>query len=204
LLDPLKAQDPDAPVLHPEYETYPGRSPAVPAGLKNVNAYGKVERGDLEAGFAEADEIVEGTYTSAMQHQAYIEPHASAVSIDAEGRIPVWSAQKQPYGLRDMLAEALNVPIEQVVYEYSRVGGEFGGKGALMDVPLCYYLAKATGRPVMMVMTYTEEFLAANPRHPSYVQFKTGVKKDGTITAHHSKVLFDSGGYGAFKPVPTV
>ncbi|HLG71187.1 MAG TPA: xanthine dehydrogenase family protein molybdopterin-binding subunit [Chloroflexota bacterium] len=204
LLDPLTAMSDAAPLLHPNYESYVGKSPAVPAGMKNVHAYGKWEKGDVAAGFAEADEIVEGRYTTARMHQAYIEPHASVVSIDNEGRVHVWSAQKQPYGLRDALAQALEMPIENVVYEYTRVGGEFGGKGHIMDVPLCYYLAKATGRPVRMIMTYTEEFMAANPRHPGFIEFKTGVKKDGTIVAHQSRVLFDGGAYGGYKPVPTV
>jgi carbon-monoxide dehydrogenase large subunit len=204
LLDPLKAQADEAPVLHPDYNSYVGRSPAVPEGMKNAHAYALVQKGDVEAGFAEADLVVEGAYSTAMMHQAYIEPTASVVKVGDDGRVHVWSAQKQPYGLRDMLADALGIPVEQVVYEYSRVGGEFGGKGALMDVPLCYYLSKATGRPVRMVMTYTEEFMAANPRHPSYITFKTGVKRDGSIVAHQSKTIFDGGAYGGYKPVPTV
>src|SRR6185437_16404203 len=110
----------------------------------------------------------------------------------------------QPWGLRDMMADALGISIEDVVYEYSRVGGEFGGKGALMDAPLCYWLAKVTGRPVKMVMTYTEELTANNPRHPSYIDVRTGVKKDGTLVAQEARILFDGGAYGAYKPVPTV
>ncbi|MFI5266769.1 MAG: xanthine dehydrogenase family protein molybdopterin-binding subunit, partial [Chloroflexota bacterium] len=203
LLDPLAAMSDDAPVLHPDFASYAGIPPNLP-NVKNIHAYTKMERGDLAAGFAEADKIVEGSYFTAMQHQAYIEPSATTLLIDDEGRVHVWSAQKQPYGLRDWLAQALELPVEQVVFEYTRVGGEFGGKGSLNDAPLCYYLAKATGRPVRMVMTYTEEFVAGNPRHPSYVQLKTGVKRDGTIVAHEARVLFDSGAYGGYKPVPTV
>ncbi|HEY8693542.1 MAG TPA: xanthine dehydrogenase family protein molybdopterin-binding subunit [Chloroflexota bacterium] len=203
LLDPLKSMTDEAPVLHPDFKSYAGIPPNLP-DIKNVHAYTKMERGDLAAGFAQADEIVEGSYTTAMQHQAYIEPNAALVAIDEIERVHVWLAQKQPYGLRDWLAQALEIPVEQVVFEYTRVGGEFGGKGSLNDAPLCYYLAKATGRPVRMVMTYTEEFVAGNPRHPGYIQFKTGVKRDGSIVAHEARVLFDSGAYGGYKPVPTV
>ncbi|HEX6512168.1 MAG TPA: xanthine dehydrogenase family protein molybdopterin-binding subunit, partial [Chloroflexota bacterium] len=203
LLDPLRATAEDAPVLHPNFASYTG----VPANLpdvKNIHAYTKIELGDLAAGFAEADEIVEGSYSTAMMHQAYIEPNACVVSIDHDGRVHVWSSQKQPYGVRDWLSQALELPIEQVVVEYTRVGGEFGGKGSLNDVPLCYWLAKATGRPVRMVMTYTEEFVAGNPRHPGYIQFRTGVKRDGRLVAHEARVIFDSGAYAGYKPVPTV
>jgi CO/xanthine dehydrogenase Mo-binding subunit len=203
LLDPLHAMSEQAPVLHPQFADYAGKPPNLP-DIKNVHAYTKIERGDLQGGFSEADEIVEGTYTTSMMHQAYIEPSACVVSIDDNDRVHVWSAQKQPYGVRDWLAQALELPIEQVVVEYTRVGGEFGGKGSLNDAPLCYYLAKATGRPVRMVMTYTEEFVAGNPRHPGFIQFKTGVKRDGTLVAHEARVIFDSGAYGGYKPVPTV
>src|SRR6266568_665505 len=142
LLDPLEAMSDSAPVLHPEFESYVGKPPNLP-NIKNVHAYTKIERGDMAAGLAEADEIVEGSYTTAMMHQAYIEPCASVVSIDEEGRVHVWAAQKQPYGVRDWLSQALELPVEQIVVEYTRVGGEFGGKGSLNDAPLCYYLAKA-------------------------------------------------------------
>ncbi len=203
LLDPLQAMSDSAPLLHPDYHSYKGR-PQVPEHLKNVQSYGCIERGDLAAGFAEADEIVEGTYITPMTHQAYIETHAAVVSIDGDGRVHIWAPQKNPFRLRTMMAEALGLPEEQVVYEFTRMGGDYGNKGALMDAPLCYYLAKACGRPVRMVMTMTEEFLALSPRHPGYMQLRTGVKRDGVITAHEARLVFDGGAYAAYKPVPAV
>src|SRR5207244_6312286 len=80
------------------------------------------------------------------------------------------------------------------------VGGDFGGKGALMDIPICYQLAKASGRPVKMVMTYAEELQAGDPRHSSVIRIKSGVKKDGTLVAREAEVIFNSGAYAAFKP----
>ena len=73
-----------------------------------------------------------------------------------------------------------------------------------MDIPVCYFLAQKTGRPVKSVMTFVEEFSAANPRHPSVVRMRTGVRHDGTLTAHEAQFLFNSGAYGGFKPVPGV
>ncbi|HVA22836.1 MAG TPA: xanthine dehydrogenase family protein molybdopterin-binding subunit [Chloroflexota bacterium] len=203
LLDPLQAMADGAPVLHPELRSYKGLPP-IPEHLKNVQSYGCIERGDLAAGFAQADEIVEGTYFSPMTHQAYLETHAAIVSIAEDGRVHIWAPQKNPFRLREQLAEALGLPEDQVVYEFTRMGGDYGNKGALMDAPLCYYLAKACGRPVRMVMTYTEEFIALSPRHPAYMQLRTGVKRDGTITAHEVHLTFDGGAYGAYKPVPAV
>ncbi len=204
LLDPLKSMTPQAPVLHPDVQGYVNLPEAVTPSMKNVHSYQMWTVGDLEAGFVQADEIVEGVYTTAMTHQAYIEPNAATVSIDGEGRIHVWASQKQPYGIKDLLAQALRMDPSQVVMEYCRLGGEFGGKGSQMDIPLCYHLAKQAGRPVHMAMTYAEEFAAGNPRHALHVSFKTGVKRDGTLIAHQAGVVFDGGAYGAFKPAAGV
>ncbi|HLG74214.1 MAG TPA: xanthine dehydrogenase family protein molybdopterin-binding subunit, partial [Chloroflexota bacterium] len=204
LLDPLKSMTDDAPTLHPDYYTYRGRPPGMPDGLKNVQSYGIVTKGDVEAGFAEADLIYEATYLTPMTHQAYIETHAALVSIAEDGRVHVWAPQKSPFRLRTMMADALGLPEGKVVYEFTRMGGDYGNKGALMDAPLCYYLAKATGRPVRMVMTMTEEFMALSPRHPGYMTLKTGVKRDGTIVAHDARLIWDGGAYAAYKPTPAV
>lgn len=204
ILDPLEAIKPGAPLLHPDLRSYQGLPQTLPEDVPNIHSYLERSRGDLEAGFAEADVIVEGTYRTAMQHQAYIEPHASTVHIDETGRVHVWASNKSPYTLRAHTAQALGLPEDRVVVEHVRIGGEFGGKGAVMDIPIAYHLARLSGRPIRMVMTYNEEFLAGNPRHPSVIRFKTGVKKDGGITAHHAVTVFDSGAYGGFKPVPDV
>jgi CO/xanthine dehydrogenase Mo-binding subunit len=203
VLDPPRAMSDEAPVLHPDYLSYKGRPPGA-EHLKNVQSYGCITKGDLEAGFAAADEIIEGTYTTPMTHQAYLETHACTVAIGDDGRVHVWAPQKNPFRLRTMMAEALGLPEEQVVYEFTRMGGDYGNKGALMDAPLCYYLAKICGRPVRMVMTMIEEFMALSPRHPGYMELKTGVKRDGTITVHQARLIWDGGAYGAYKPVPAV
>ena len=80
------------------------------------------------------------------------------------------------------------------------IGGDFGGKGGFMDTHVAYWLARETGRPIRMVMSYIEELMAANPRHPAVMTFKTGVKRDGTIVARQAHLVFDSGAYAAFKP----
>ncbi|HZA23242.1 MAG TPA: molybdopterin cofactor-binding domain-containing protein, partial [Dehalococcoidia bacterium] len=81
---------------------------------------------------------------------------------------------------------------------------DYGGKGSAMDIPLAYFLAVRSGRPVRMVMDYIEEFTAGNPRHAAIIQLKTGVKQDGAIVAHQAQVFFNSGAYGGFKPAPGV
>jgi CO/xanthine dehydrogenase Mo-binding subunit len=92
----------------------------------------------------------------------------------------------------------------EIVFQLSPVGGDFGGKGSLMDVPICYCLAKATGRPVKMVMSYFEELTAANPRHPAIVTIRSGVKSDGRLWARRVKAIFNSGAYAGFKNNETI
>ncbi|MFN0070169.1 MAG: xanthine dehydrogenase family protein molybdopterin-binding subunit, partial [Chloroflexota bacterium] len=204
LLDPREAMKPGTPLLHPDIASYQGLPANLPADVPNIHSFLERKRGDLEVGFAEADQIIESTYECAMMHQAYLEPHSCLVNIDDTGRVHVWATNKSPYTLRTHVAQALELDESNVVVEHTRIGGEFGGKGAVMDIPIAYYLAKFTGAPIRIVMTYTEEFLAGNPRHPSIITFKTGVKRDGTITAHQARTVFDSGAYGGFKPVPDV
>jgi len=95
---------------------------------------------------------------------------------------------------------ALRLPLGDLLMRPSYIGGCFGGKGDFMDVPVCYLLSRKSGRPVKMVMDYSEEFIAGNPRHGAIIRVKTGVNKDGTLLAHRMDYIYDSGAYGAFKP----
>ena len=199
VLDPLEALQPNAPVLHPDFQSYSGRSNR-PQEHPNLVDHNTWRKGDVEQGFAEADYVFEHTFRTQHQHQAYIEPHASVVYLDPEGRVQVWLNSKMPFQVRQQIAEGIDRPLEQVRINPTFIGGDFGGKGSYMDTHVAYWLSKATGRPIRMVMTYVEELMAANPRHPAVMTFKTGVKRDGTITARHAKLIYDSGGYAAFKP----
>ena len=152
------------------------------------------------SGFAEADLIIEHTYVTQRIHQGYIEPQAVLVNIDESGRVHVWVCSKVPYNTRESLATAAGIPEEQILFHHVYIGGDFGGKGNSRNTPICYFLAKATGRPVRMVSDYTEELFAGNPRHSVAVRLKTGVKRDGTLTAHQVHYLVNSGAYAAFKP----
>jgi CO/xanthine dehydrogenase Mo-binding subunit len=199
VLDPLEALQPNAPVLHPEFQRYSGRSNR-PQEHPNLVDHNVWRKGDVEQGFAEADHVFEHTFRTQHQHQAYIEPHASVVYLDEQGRVQVWLNSKMPFQVRQQLAAGIDLPSDKVRINPAFIGGDFGGKGSYMDTHVAYWLSKATGRPVRMVMTYVEELMAANPRHPAVMTFKTGVKRDGTITARHAKLIYDSGGYAAFKP----
>ncbi|MGH7829438.1 MAG: xanthine dehydrogenase family protein molybdopterin-binding subunit, partial [Candidatus Binatia bacterium] len=133
-------------------------------------------------------------------HQSYLEPHACVVKADPSGGAEIWACSKAPYGVREQLANAVGIAKEKLVFHPVHIGGDFGGKGGSMDVPVCYFLSLKSGRPVKMIMDYDEELLAGNPRHASIIKVRTGVKKDGTILAHHMEFIFDSGAYAAMKP----
>jgi CO/xanthine dehydrogenase Mo-binding subunit len=203
VFDPLEALREDAPILHPEVNSYIG----LPKPLEQPsNAFVRDawSKGNIEAGFAEADLIIENTFAVPRQHQAYLETHSCLVWIDDQGRVQIWASSKVPYQVKEQLSVALGLPKERIRLNPVAIGGDYGGKGSPMDIPLAYCLARRTGRPVKMVMDYVEEFTAGNPRHAATIQLKTGVKREGTMVAHQARVLFDSGAYGGFKPTPTV
>ncbi len=199
LLDPVEAAKPDAPVLHPDLLTYKGL-PVPLDSVSNVVAYLKWGKGDIEEGFKQADVIVENTYTTQVTHQSYLEPHACVVKAEASGGAEVWSCSKTPFAVRGQLSNCIGIAKEKLIFHPMHIGGDFGGKGGFMDVPVAYFLSKKSGQAVKMVMDYTEELTAGNPRHASIIKIKTGVKKNGAIVAHHIDFLFDSGAYASMKP----
>jgi CO/xanthine dehydrogenase Mo-binding subunit len=199
VLDPLKAMEPAAPILHPDVQNYKGLPKKLEAA-SNDFIYVTWKKGDIQEGFRQADAVVENTFYTNQVHHAYIEPHSCVVSTAADGSAEIWACSKVPYAIREQVANALKLSPEKLVVHPCYIGGDFGGKGDFMDVALVYVMSKKSGRPVKVVMDYDEEFIAGNPRHASVVRVKTGVKKDGRIVAHHMEFVFDSGAYGAFKP----
>ena len=215
VFDIEEAASPDAPILHPDFNSYGGVRPidappspfAGPKGLarpSNAYARNRIDRGDVDKGFAEADIIVENIYYSQRVHQGYLEPLNCTVRVNDDGSVDAWAGSKAPYRTRDGLAETVGLSSDDIVLHHAYIGGDFGAKGTPVALPICYYLAKATKRPVRMVFDYLEEFMAGNPRHATAVRLKTGVKKDGTMTAHHVQFNVNCGAYAAFKPFGTI
>jgi CO/xanthine dehydrogenase Mo-binding subunit len=199
VFDPLAAAKPGAPIIHPEVHTYKGLPKPID-GPTNVFVHELFTRGDVAAGFAQSDVIVENTFTVARVHQAFLEPHCCLVWIDEQGRVQMWSPNKVPHGLKQSMSSAFGIERKNIRVNPVAIGGDFGGKGAPIDEPICYLLALRTGRPVKMVMEYSEEFIAGAPRHAAVILFKTGIKRDGTIVAHEMDAYLDAGAYGGFRP----
>jgi CO/xanthine dehydrogenase Mo-binding subunit len=200
---PLEAMAAGAPVLHENLRSYEILRLPLP-DIPNVHSHVQSIFGDVEQGFRESELIFEQTFTTPRVHHGYLEPHAVVVDIESSGRILVWCPAKGPYVTRTHLAEWLDLPEEKIVLQISPVGGDFGGKASLMDIPLCYSLAKATARPVKMIMSYSEELTAANPRHPALITIKSGLKRSGKLWAREVRAVFNSGAYAGFKNADTV
>jgi CO/xanthine dehydrogenase Mo-binding subunit len=195
----------DAPVLHPDADQYVyfgGKRPAVPH--PNVQGQLVVKVGtdeDRAAAFRRAYLVFEHTFRTPRQHQGHIEPHACAVWIDPDGTVRVVSTNKTPFGLRAQMSRTIGVAEERIVIDSAFIGGDFGGKGTSFDEYTCYFLARATGRPVKAEMRYTDELAAGNPRHPAVLRLRTAVDAEGHFLAHETNVLFDGGAYAGGKPL---
>jgi CO/xanthine dehydrogenase Mo-binding subunit len=201
VFDPIEALRPDAPLVHDDPAAYDGAPMRIWAtGVHNGQTRLSYGKGDVEQGFRESDRIFEHTFYIPSRHQGYIEPYASVVAIDDRGRIQAWCSSKAPFRARIQLAKAIDVPEESIRVNVTNVGGDFGGKGDARDLPIAYYLAKQSGYPVKIVMTYAEELFASNPTHATVITVKTGVDRDGHFVARQLRAVHASGAYGALKP----
>jgi len=207
VVDPLKAMAPDAPRI------WPGGRPGVRADAgahaadvgsasegsavlpPNVSDHVRYTRGEIARGFEEADLVLELTYRTASVHQAYIEPHTTTAALDpATETLTIWTSTQDPFGVREEVADFLGWPENRIRVVPTPVGGGFGGKFTLLE-PLVAALAIHTRRPVRLTLTRQEEFLIGTPAHASIITLKTGVKRDGTLTALQARVIFDAGAF---------
>ncbi|HUU54133.1 MAG TPA: xanthine dehydrogenase family protein molybdopterin-binding subunit [Armatimonadota bacterium] len=185
--DVREAVAPGAPKIHEESE-----DPKLP----NIAGVAKVKRGDVEAGFAEADRIFEDTFETPWVHQGFIEPHVSLADADpSTGKITIWTSTQAQFNQRADIAESLDLPLGKVRVIGLPVGGAFGGKIALCVEPIVGELARRSGRPVKLVVNRREDFVASRPCGAAVMELKTGVKNDGTLVALQARMLFDTGAH---------
>ena len=194
LLDIEEAMQPGAPILHdePEYVNF-----ADSDASKNLAAKIRIDIGDVEKGFAEADEIFESVYDVPKVQQSHIEPHVCITYWDEDDRLVIRTSTQVPFHVRRMIAPVLGLPVKRIRVIKPRVGGGFGGKQEVQIEDVAAHLTIATGRPVLYETTREEEFISGRSRHPMRIWMKTGVLKDGTITANEMRILSDTGANGA-------
>src|SRR5262249_38702723 len=168
---------PGAAVLHENpgaYKNAPERATELP----NIQSYGQWSNGDVEAGFKNSARIFEHTFRTPLGFHAYIEPHACTVRINPGDQLEIWASNKAPFTLRDRVAPDLNPEQAKSKVHILPVGGVFGGKPFVAEVPVFFFLALRPGKPVKLVLDYAEEMTACSHRHPAVITLRTGVDGD--------------------------
>ena len=161
----------------------------------NIADHFQHKLGDLEKGFAEADEIIEREFNTATVHQGYIEPHSFTTDWNKDGRLHVWVSTQGPFDIRSGMAEVLDLPVSDVKVTPMEIGGGFGAKFSVFGGPVAALLARKTGHAVKVVNTRAEEFESATPTSGSYLRVKIGATKEGKITAAQAYLAYEAGAY---------
>lgn len=203
VVDPVLAMGPSAAVIHearrmPDVQFVDMRSVHFQLNSNVCSVY-HVSDGDVEAGFAEADEVFEDTYSTPMIQHGHIEPHATIGYWDAQGKLTVHSATQNPSVIRTQLAELYGLPENMVRVTAPHVGAGYGAKTYPKLEPLVAAMARKARRPVQWVLSREEVFLTS-VRHAAVVTIKTGVKRDGAIVARSVSTIYDTGAYADIGP----
>ncbi len=193
VIDVDEAMQPDAPVLFDDMITR-GIEPA-PTKPSNITKRLEFKVGDLDAGFAAADEIVEMSFKTAAVHQGYIEPHSCLARYGADGQCELWSASQGHFVVRAYTAKLLGMEIGNLVVHPAEIGGGFGGKTVVYVEPIAVALSRKTGHPVKIMMSREDVFKATGPTSGGSMTVKIGVKKDGTLVAADGVFKLQAGAF---------
>ncbi len=197
--------------LHPDIEELPPvltvesalRGDAIIWGEDNLIADYLIECGDLEAGFASADRIVEGVYRTGYQEHIYLETQGVIATPRTDGGVEILGSMQCPFYVHNALARGLDVDRDRVVVRQSPTGGAFGGKEDYPSIMALQtaVLALRCGRPVAVIYDRHEDITVSTKRHPSVVRHRTGVMSDGTLVAADIDVILDAGAFATMSPV---
>ncbi|MFL7868909.1 MAG: xanthine dehydrogenase family protein molybdopterin-binding subunit, partial [Anaerolineales bacterium] len=181
--DPEAAMQPDAPRVHTEIND------------SNICVHYKIRKGDIEAGFEQADVIVEGEYRTPVQEHAFLQPEAGLAYIDEDGHVTIMAAGQWTHEDREQVAHALDLPDENIRVVYPAIGGAFGGRED-MSVQIALGLAAwKLQRPVRIIWSRQESIIGHGKRHASVVRGKWGATKDGVLVAAEIEMIGDAGAY---------
>jgi CO/xanthine dehydrogenase Mo-binding subunit len=179
----IEAMKPEATLVHPEL------------GDSNICVHYKIRKGDIKAGFDQAEVIVEGEYHTPFQEHAYLQPEAGLSYIDEEGRITIKAGGQWTHADREQVAHALGLPNEQVRVIYPAIGGAFGGRED-MSVQIVLGLAtQKLQKPVKIIWSRQESIIGHGKRHPIVLRAKWGATKDGKLVAVENEIIGDAGAY---------
>jgi len=171
----------------------------------NIHKLVSMEFGDVATGFAAADEVFDDVFFFQGNTHLAIEQHASLAAVDPDGKLCVWSSTQTPHYLHRALTKVLGIPAAHIRVIATPNGGGFGGKSDPFnhEIAVCK-AALVTGRPVKICLSREEVFYCHRGRHPVEMRLRTGVKRDGTITAMHLQTLLDGGAYGSYGVASTL
>ncbi|MEZ5908968.1 MAG: xanthine dehydrogenase family protein molybdopterin-binding subunit [Hyphomicrobiaceae bacterium] len=187
------AMRPDAPLLHEDMITA-GVEPK-PARPSNVAKRVEFALGDVAAGFAAADVVIERTFDTKPVHQGYIEPHACVASVSEDGQADLWVTTQGHWIVRAHCARLLGMETSRIRVTASEIGGGFGGKTVVYLEPVALALSRKAGRPVRLVMSRDEVFRATGPTSGARMRIKIGATKDGRITAAEGELKYQAGAF---------
>ncbi|MCW0215019.1 MAG: molybdopterin-dependent oxidoreductase [Pseudonocardia sp.] len=196
VLDPAAALEPGAPVLHGDK----GPEARIADASRNLVAELHGEVGDTGSGFAAAETVVSGTWTTQRVSHGQLETHGAVGWLDETGRLVIRTSTQVPFLVRDELCRLLDLPRDGVRVLTARVGGGFGGKQELLTEDLVGLAVLRLGRPVQWELSRSESLAALPCRHPMRVGVRVGATRDGVLTALAVDVLSDAGAYGNHSP----
>jgi CO/xanthine dehydrogenase Mo-binding subunit len=202
VLDVREALKPEATLVHKSVKLpssgFADLAEIKPVDGTNICTHFKLNRGDVEKGFTEADRVFEDTFTLPATQHSFLETHACIASVDA-GRITVWATTQNPFVVRTQLANIFKIPVARVRVIVPYLGGGYGGKVYPKVEPITVALAQKAGRPVRVVLSREEVFYTIT-KHAATIRMKTGVKKDGTLVARECEIYLDTGAYAEIGP----
>jgi xanthine dehydrogenase molybdenum-binding subunit len=189
----LDAMKDNAPILHDDLKMMEFGQQTDKIG--NIANHFQFKLGEPEAGFKEADVIIEREFNTATVHQGYIEPHNATVLWGEDGHVNVWTSTQGQFVVQKQTSEVLGIPVSDVTVTPCEIGGGFGGKIPVYLEPVAAILSKKSGRPVKMIMSRIEEFDATGPTPGSNMRVKIGAKHDGKVVAAEAVLKFEAGAY---------
>lgn len=203
VLNVQEALNPGATLVH-ESVRIPESGFADLAELKpvegtNICTHFKLNRGDIQKGFAEADHVFEDIFTLPATQHSFLETHACIASVEPGGRITVWATTQNPFVVRTQLANIFKLPVAKVRVVVPYLGGGYGGKVYPKIEPITVALALKAQRPVRVVLSREEVFYTIT-KHAAVIRMKTGVKSDGTLVARECEIHLDTGAYAEIGP----
>ncbi|MEI7712722.1 MAG: xanthine dehydrogenase family protein molybdopterin-binding subunit [Rhodospirillales bacterium] len=193
VIDVDDAMKDGAPVLHDDMFTAGvNPKPTTPSNIAKVVTF---KKGDIDAGFAEAEVIFEDSYTTKPVHQAYIEPHACLASYNPDGQVTIHASSQGHFMIRAYTAKLLGLDMANIRVNPAEIGGGFGGKTLIYLEPVAVALSRKSGKPVKMQMSREDVFRGSGPTSGASVTVKLGAKKDGTIVAAQQVLKFQAGAF---------